>query len=1027
MLPQPIRRRMSLLAICFAAVAMSCRDMPFDSRPDPFPDQAKIGTLLGCRVDVRTNATMCERLGPDGRPIEGAELEIIPDAQWMVETMPGAYTPADSTYRLNLRVMNSTGEVMGTPDGSTVSGIKVFLPVRPMGYHGRVHGDTLNDPYGILMLPLSSINQSVHARNHDGVQSFTKPNQPYWNYPEKVDPWAVSGWREWQFTLHPDVSYFYFSVGIFAAVPGEVQVPEGHYSGYFITEDSLNVLFSHPNIVVDDPRMSGRWPRSIVQIIFHPAATRDERQSAIDAVGGRLIGVLGAVLYQVVLDEDGTTAPLWRAVDRLKGLPQVSRAGPDHFTMGMISNYRLPESGLQWQLSRDSADGANWAAEAISAPWAWGCEIGNTATQVAIIDYSGPHSEVVSSIMHRPIVKSHDIPGIMWAGTVSSVVPAGSNPGQGAVFAQAILQAFSERPQVVNLSFGAGYWLPNSFGPPIPRTPSATQFDSAHASDAASMWSNMLLTYEDAHAVQPLYVVAAGNFATDAYLSGLPQLRSNKFLGDRVVVVAASTNSLSGTQRDLWTNPTHALERGSNHGELVEIAAPGGGVHVHIGTAVEPHSGTSLAAPHVAAVAGLLKSFDPRLTADSLKILLLQGAVAGARTSGGYPHLDAFEALKAAARRPTAPLCDNRIWVQSGTVFAQRDTLSSVGDALFSMVDLYRQPDGINVLHGGKKIFPYTSPRSSRLGWEWRVNGGVSSWEQVPFEDRPGQTSGSFYSRENVFMGHGARSHDGDTAIIAFMDSDGPITGRQVTITPTLWDVATWAPLDTFSPLITEHTYTESGLCSATFVAVVDSTVNSLLEHGTAEDIEKYFSWRQSLDNQPCTHAGPLGNSKDVLRDVAYSPRGNEGFVFVHTTLSTTALESTVPCELSRWISLNHSVSYQAMCRTFIRTTSPAGTRIFRLNFATLQTIEMPWRSEVEHLGYPLIRENGREMTVQFTNSRLVRRFGWSGRQQTAANITSTRTCRTQYRSVQTGAVHLAPVNCWFDNGDGGFSPDRRR
>ena len=99
--------------------------------------------------------------------------------------------------------------------------------------------------------------------------------------------------------------------------------------------NSVAALYSFRNTVLSHPRLPGPYPRSVVLVAFHLAATGEERQSAIDRIGGGLVGGMG-LDYVVVIDDDGTAGPLWAAVDTLCALPQVHHASPDLFTQGVV-------------------------------------------------------------------------------------------------------------------------------------------------------------------------------------------------------------------------------------------------------------------------------------------------------------------------------------------------------------------------------------------------------------------------------------------------------------------------------------------------------------------------------------------------------------------------------------------------------------------------------------------------------------------------------------------------------------------
>jgi hypothetical protein len=80
------------------------------------------------------------------------------------------------------------------------------------------------------------------------------------------------------------------------------------------------------------PEWSTPFPRNIVVVMFQEPAARDEKQRAVDAIQGVVVG--GARLgkggyYYIRVQDDGTSAPLFRAIRKLKSFPQVQFATPE--------------------------------------------------------------------------------------------------------------------------------------------------------------------------------------------------------------------------------------------------------------------------------------------------------------------------------------------------------------------------------------------------------------------------------------------------------------------------------------------------------------------------------------------------------------------------------------------------------------------------------------------------------------------------------------------------------------------------
>jgi type VII secretion-associated serine protease mycosin len=141
-----------------------------------------------------------------------------------------------------------------------------------------------------------------------------------------------------------------------------------------------------------------------------------------------------------------------------------------------------------------------------------------------------------------------------------------------------------------------------------------------------------------------------------------------------VVVVASAGNSRAtgspisypaadeGVIAVAATDSADKVASYSNQGSYVDVSAPGTNILSTVPTAQGSYayySGTSMASPHVAALAALVKAANPALTPDQVEQAITKSAVdlgaAGKDTDYGYGRIDAAAALVAAMPSTTSP------------------------------------------------------------------------------------------------------------------------------------------------------------------------------------------------------------------------------------------------------------------------------------------------------------------------------------------------------------------------------------
>jgi subtilisin family serine protease len=652
-------------------------------------------------------------------------------------------------------------------------------------------------------------------------------------------------------------------------------------------------VYASSNTISNTSRMAGRFLRNVVVVLFNPGTPQPDRQAAVDAVGGTVVG--GMLLtdddgsYFVQVADNGTDGPLFTAIDKLSQLPQVLHAGPELLPDADSSiAYLAPRDTTTWQTWRllpDSADGTNWAPEAMAAPMGWGCTTGDSTVAIAVVDHgfhdifdvdsnvtrkdsrnaftaveTKPgtyHGDIVTSILAARGNNGTGIAGMMWNADVRQYEALLNQNGQ-LVTTQAgsALQPWSRvvaaaaraalgGAKVVNLSWQL------QFNPKVAATAPQVAAAAATGTELAKY-----MRWVGYFQKKPLIVIASGNSGGDATRSGFPQALNDATIADRILVVGASrhTKKMADT-----------LAGFSNRGTLVQIAAPGDSV-VGLTTLgrMRAQKGTSFAAPAVSGLAGLLLSLDPSLTAAEVKQLILDGARRGGRTATAIPIINAYESLRLVAKRQTAGLCGNRVWGQDNRLMVQRDT------NVFQAVYQQSSPVGsVSVQHGNRMQFTGGNGRDvAYRDGQWRDVPSTAAWDTLP--GGPDRSMSAYsHGGDSLTYAQIVGNQDSPSAIEVYVQPIGSTTPKRLT--------SITMPTDRSIPeCVTQQVST--GICNTTKDA-------GIARSGYTED--SYVTT-------------PL---------VAYSPDGSEVFVHIPYLSNTVASEGA-------WGGCSFTFDPDYQCRT---------------------------------------------------------------------------------------------------------------
>jgi alpha-tubulin suppressor-like RCC1 family protein len=185
------------------AAVVSCEDS-IGTSPEPADaadptDPPAVAAAIDCTVRIDQGVLNCE--GPAAPPASaGLQLHIVGGQGVYVQLTAGAvsYDAATETFQADITVQNLLSDPLGTPDGSTPTGIRVFFHTLP----------AVTDGTG-----------SVGVSNADGSGTFTGSEQPYFEYDGMLASGATSEAKTWQWAVPATVEQFSFSVYVHADLP----------------------------------------------------------------------------------------------------------------------------------------------------------------------------------------------------------------------------------------------------------------------------------------------------------------------------------------------------------------------------------------------------------------------------------------------------------------------------------------------------------------------------------------------------------------------------------------------------------------------------------------------------------------------------------------------------------------------------------------------------------------------------------------------------------------------------------------
>ncbi|HEX5724278.1 MAG TPA: hypothetical protein VFX98_02365 [Longimicrobiaceae bacterium] len=154
-------------------------------------------TLIECRVNVTRAVMSCAPPATPGTPL-GFNANVIMGGQDVYVKVSGSNATYDSgtqIFQAGFTLQNLTMQLLGTTDGTTVSGVSVF-------FHS---GPTVTGGSG-----------NVEVANEDGTGTFTSAGQPYFLYNQILSPYEISTSKTWQFNVDNTVTSFSWTLYVSA-------------------------------------------------------------------------------------------------------------------------------------------------------------------------------------------------------------------------------------------------------------------------------------------------------------------------------------------------------------------------------------------------------------------------------------------------------------------------------------------------------------------------------------------------------------------------------------------------------------------------------------------------------------------------------------------------------------------------------------------------------------------------------------------------------------------------------------------
>lgn len=361
---------------------------------------------------------------------------------------------------------------------------------------------------------------------------------------------------------------------------------------------------------------------------------------AASSTGARIIGASPALRLYQLRYAGSTLAETEARLSSLEGLENIEFA-----TLNVVD--RDPEAipdDSEWDgWDVGAPAGNNWGLEFIDAPAAWDLTTGSADIGIAVIDADNDedHGDLDDNVVRSSrggAANGHGthvagtacaegdnatgITGLLWDCSLSLYAYGTDSVST----ADAMRRAADDGNRVINMSL---QFIENNNAVPI--TPGLIQA----ARDTNDIFGRAVV-HAQRGGLDVLWVFAAGNESGRDVLHTAPGGLAGRFPTNTIAVAAVGRD---GSRAGF-----------SNTGELVSVAAPGVDIFSTMPRTgcwffslgcddnYEMKNGTSMAAPHVTGLAGLVLAADPARTAADVKTCIVSAALADGEAVPSEPY-----------------------------------------------------------------------------------------------------------------------------------------------------------------------------------------------------------------------------------------------------------------------------------------------------------------------------------------------------------------------------------------------------